>query len=86
MHNLQSVYICFRDGFTDVLGEPEEICDSQPLSISPDENFLRRHSSDSGNVKALQVATDFEPGTTPKSRPAKGTGQRGEFRSANEIG
>lgn len=62
----------YRASFTDVLDD--EICYSQPISLTlSDESNAAAHDLHLLSTRAI-------------SRPAKGTGQRGQFRSTEEIG
>ncbi|CAB3236743.1 unnamed protein product [Arctia plantaginis] len=60
--------------FTDVLDA--EICDSQPISLSPSID-----SNDKWSATDTNTARDIQD----PPRPFKGCGQRGEFRSTEEI-
>lgn len=76
----------FRKSFTDVLSDTDEICDSQPLSLSSAEDSEHRvHDDNAVKVAAdSNIACNF--GSHSVRRPAKGIGQHGEFRSVDEIG
>lgn len=63
-----------RASFTDILDA--EICDSQPISLTPS---IDNH--DKWSAPGTNIAGDIQN----PSRPCKGTGQLGEFRSTEEI-
>lgn len=61
-----------------MLIDPDEICDSQPMSLSLDETVVLENTN-TNTSKCNEKLTS-------KQRPAKGTGQYGQFRSVEEIG
>lgn len=85
MTTLKNTYCYYyRQNFTDFLSDPDEIGDSQPLSLSS--SFGQNHDSSVVEITpASNVASDSRTHQSVR-RPDKGTGQCGEFRSVDEIG
>lgn len=67
----------FRASFTDVLGETDEIDNSQPMSIPSSQESISENQ---------QLLSEIHSIGNNRVRPHKHTGQHGDFRSIEEIG
>lgn len=67
----------FSASFTDVLGDTDEIANSQPMSIP---------SSQGSRSGMQQLQYEIPSIKNSRVRPNKHTGQYGDFRSIEEIG
>lgn len=67
----------FSASFTDILGDTDEIADSQPMSIP---------SSQESTAGMQQLPSEIHSIGNSRVRPNKRTGQHGDFRSIEEIG